>query len=531
MKKVLFMGDSITDFGRHVAIIDAYLILNNQYGKYLIDNIGLSSENVCGLTEVEHPFPRPNINDRVDAIFKTFTPDTVIVMYGINDGIYMPLNEDRERSYREGLTKLLNTLKSRRVKVLLCTPTYFDHKSVKSPMLTLEDYSVGKTGMYCDYDEVMERYSDIIKTEFADKVDKVIDMHSAMKNYIIAKHNANPIYSSGDGIHPNPEVSYVMAQCILSEGLSISDNIIDLRMDKSFIKILKYVFHRDDLVHKYYKETVGHCSPYKDKYLPMDKLKNAVDKINKKISVMADINISDKLMKWTKCPMDSFHFHGYSAVVVRPTHLNNKGEWIIRTEFFGAFPAADKAALELGYHVAFINMPNMYGCAVAISELKEFYDYCKAKYTLSKKVLLLGISRGALAAVNFADSYPKLVGGLIIDGGVIDIRSWPLGESSSIGSPIDAKRVKAAYGKESFGNEYATDLHNKLTRLARNNIKVYLNAGDSDNVVPYTENGLLIKEAYGANNPNYKEKINFGLGHHPHSNYDYRDIIEWFKTE
>lgn len=531
MKKILFMGDSITDGGVHVAIVDTYLILNNQYGKYLIDNIGLCSETVCGLTEEHHAFPRPNVNDRMEGILKTFEPDFAIIMYGMNDAIYKPFVEENAKQFREGLDKVIKALKQRSIAVKLCTPPCFDKHSSRSKLLSREESLSGMEGIYIDYNDTLKQYADIIKSEYASRVDCIIDVYTATNDYIAARRQTNPNYNSGDGVHPNLEVNYVMANCVLTEGLGVTEGISPLHKDKIFNKLFTNVYKRDSLVHKHYKETIGHCLPWKDRHLPMDKLKKVINKLNIKISAIAGMDITRRQLKWSKCSTEIFHFHGYTAVMVIPDKPDNKGSWMLRTEFFGAYTAADKAALEHGYHVAYINMPNMYGSTASISQYKEFYDHCKAKYQLSRRVLLLGISRGALSAINFADNYPKLTQGIIIDNGVVDIRSWPLGENVGIGSAIDAARIKSAYGQVRFDASYAIELEQKLLRLPRNNIKVYNNSNDRDDVVPYSENGLLIKEAYGVNNPNYREKINAITGHHPHSTYDYTDIIEWFTGE
>ena len=65
-ERVLFLGDSITQDGRYVALVEAYLWATYPQLHLDIVNAGLSSETVSGMTEPIHPYPRPNVNERLD---------------------------------------------------------------------------------------------------------------------------------------------------------------------------------------------------------------------------------------------------------------------------------------------------------------------------------------------------------------------------------------------------------------------------------------------------------------------------------
>jgi len=99
-QRILFLGDSITQDGRYVEDIEAYLILN--YPKIRVDivKLGLSSETTEGLTEPDHPFPRPNIHDRLGSALEKTRPDIVVACYGMNDGITTPFRRNASRPSR-----------------------------------------------------------------------------------------------------------------------------------------------------------------------------------------------------------------------------------------------------------------------------------------------------------------------------------------------------------------------------------------------------------------------------------------------
>ncbi|MEN8715562.1 MAG: G-D-S-L family lipolytic protein, partial [Verrucomicrobiales bacterium] len=72
---VLFLGDSITHAGHYVADLDA--VLQSRGANAELINLGLPSETCTGLSEPDHPFPRPNIHDRIDNALKIVNPNLV----------------------------------------------------------------------------------------------------------------------------------------------------------------------------------------------------------------------------------------------------------------------------------------------------------------------------------------------------------------------------------------------------------------------------------------------------------------------
>ena len=106
-KRIVVLGDSITYGGRWVAILNAWMESQGMTAD-LID-VGLSSETVSGLSEEGHAdgkFPRPDLAERLDRVLRVTRPDLVIACYGMNCGIYQPLDEGRFAKFRTGMEKL-----------------------------------------------------------------------------------------------------------------------------------------------------------------------------------------------------------------------------------------------------------------------------------------------------------------------------------------------------------------------------------------------------------------------------------------
>jgi hypothetical protein len=81
--RIVFLGDSITAAGQFVIDLQAALHLQGHVPEII--SIGLGSEGVTGLSEPAHPFPRPNLHERLDRVLEKTKPDLIIASYGINE--------------------------------------------------------------------------------------------------------------------------------------------------------------------------------------------------------------------------------------------------------------------------------------------------------------------------------------------------------------------------------------------------------------------------------------------------------------
>lgn len=80
-----------------------------QFADAEIVNFGLGSETVSGLSEPGHAsgqFPRPCLHERLGRILEAYKPTLVLACYGMNDGIYQPLDSARTKAYQDGCLKL-----------------------------------------------------------------------------------------------------------------------------------------------------------------------------------------------------------------------------------------------------------------------------------------------------------------------------------------------------------------------------------------------------------------------------------------
>lgn len=245
-KRILFLGDSITQDGRYVSFIEYYLNSNFPDSNIDLISIGLSSETVSGLTEPGHPYLRPCLFERLDSAIFKIKPGIIVACYGMNDGIYHPQSEERFKKYKEGIKKLIHKADSAKAKLILITPPMFDTVSAKFKPVGDDSKEYGYSKPSHRYNQVLGDYAEWLMSLKMKNV-LVIDLHSAMTDYAITRQNETPDFSfSKDGIHPQDEGHLFMAQTFLAGiGIKINRNKLSeelkkIKADSLFILIDQY---------------------------------------------------------------------------------------------------------------------------------------------------------------------------------------------------------------------------------------------------------------------------------------------------
>ena len=215
-QKVLWLGDSITQAGDYVTIAEYYL--NKQYPSSHFDfvSVGLSSETVSCLTEKDHPFPRPCLNERLQRALDLVHPQIVIACYGMNDGIYHPQSPERLAAFQKGIQNLIGAVRAKGARLILLTPPPFD----RVPVTTLLDEHApdfSYKAPFDHYDDVLADYAAWEKTQQAADV-ILVDLHTPVNAYLAKERAANPKFSfTKDGIHPDLAGHLLMARTLLKE--------------------------------------------------------------------------------------------------------------------------------------------------------------------------------------------------------------------------------------------------------------------------------------------------------------------------
>lgn len=254
------------------------------------------------------------------------------------------------------------------------------------------------------------------------------------------------------------------------------------------------------------------------------KIKLSSDKVITEYDVKNLRVTNDK--KFPEYKVKEFLFENHKAKIVFPNKQNSNNYWIWRARFWGHEPQVDKALLEKGFHVVFVDVGNLFGNDEAVELWNRFYNFCTKKYNLNSKVVLEGMSRGGLIIYNWASKNTDKVFSIYADAPVCDIKSWPGGMFSGNGNSGAWKACLKAYNLDANTvNEYNNNPIDNCVRIGKAKIPVIHVFGDADTVVPYVENTAIVTKKIKKVGGIIKIIRKEGVGHHPHSLEDPTPIV------
>jgi len=235
-KRVLWLGDSITQAGDYVTFVEYFLEKQYPADRFDVISIGLASETASCLSEKTHPFPRPCVQERLQRALALVKPQIVVACYGMNDGIYHPQSAERMRTFEQGIEKLTAVVHGAGAEMILLTPPPFDALLVKGKVVAKTAADFGFMAPYEGYDSVLADYARwemrLPKSEAT-----VIDLHGPMDAYIAKQRGTDAGFSFArkDGIHPDVAGHLLMAQLVLL-GLGVPVTTGDLSSELKVVE-------------------------------------------------------------------------------------------------------------------------------------------------------------------------------------------------------------------------------------------------------------------------------------------------------
>lgn len=305
VKRIVFLGDSITYAGQYVDQVEAFLAVRYPDREFTVIDCGLPSETVSGLSEPGHAggaFPRPDLHERLDRVLAKTKPDLVIACYGMNCGIYAPFNEERFAAYRAGIEKLRAKVAAAGAQIIHLTPPVFDSEPIKAKT---DPTGKDPTKQFTGYDDsVLSHYAEWLLSKRADGW-RVIDIHRVMRSILDARRAADPSFAfAKDGVHPSEAAHWIFSMELVGE-LSGEDraaamDLMNKLRDPAFAPdFLKLVSQRRHLLSDAWLTDAGHKRPGMKQGLPIAEAeaqaKELTERIRKQAALLATAKDSKKL--------------------------------------------------------------------------------------------------------------------------------------------------------------------------------------------------------------------------------------------
>ena len=229
---------------------------------------------------------------------------------------------------------------------------------------------------------------------------------------------------------------------------------------------------------------------------------------------------------WNGFRCIDFTFEGKDAILVFPHRVDKNKNWLLKTEYFGAFPQFEIEMLNRGWHLAYLQNMTRWCLDEDLNQKNRFADYLAKQYGLYAKCVPVGMSCGGLIASKFAARYPQRVSALYLDAPVLNLLSCPagLGKADDSMMPEFVNATGMNLAKLICYREHPID---KMHLLLENKIPIMLVYGKADDVVPYDENGAILENYYRNNGGTIIAIGKENCGHHPHGLEDNTPIIEF----
>lgn len=229
---------------------------------------------------------------------------------------------------------------------------------------------------------------------------------------------------------------------------------------------------------------------------------------------------------WKGFKRIDFLFEGRKATVVFPECPNKNKNWMLKTEYFGAFPSFEIEMLKRGWHLVYIKNITRWCLDEDLDVKMRFAKYLNSEFGLYPKCAAVGMSCGGLIACKLAAKYPQLVSALYLDAPVMNLLSCPadVGKAKSGMLQEFTQATGITLSELTYYREHPID---KMPVLLEKNIPIILVYGDSDETVPFCENGAILEKYYRENGGIIVSIGKENCGHHPHGLEDNTPIIEF----
>lgn len=230
--------------------------------------------------------------------------------------------------------------------------------------------------------------------------------------------------------------------------------------------------------------------------------------------------------QWNGYRQLEFSLDGRKVLLVLP-HEAKGNNWLLKTEYFGAFPNFELAMLERGWHLAYIENETRWYKESDSEAKAALCDYLSKNFSLSEKCMCVGMSCGGMQAVYFAARHPECVKALYLDAPVLNLLSCPC----NVGRDVFPGMYQEFHEKTGMTLHDLINYRNhpidNVQPILEHRIPVMLVCGDADVTVPYDENGLILSQKLRAADHPFREILKPGCGHHPHGLEDPAPIIEF----
>lgn len=213
--RLAIVGDSITEQKLYSKYIEAYLIACAGLKDAHVFQFGWGGETAGGFS------------GRLKNDLGIFSPTTVTLCYGMNDGRYQPFNEDIGRNYETTMRNVLQGLKEVGIKhVVVGSPGAVDTFYFKRDNFAPKTGADGYNDNLNHLGQIGKKLAGEFQWTFANVHQPMIDAMAKAKPVMGERYDV----CGPDGFHPGPNGHLIMAYAFL-KGLGCDGQIAEIVID------------------------------------------------------------------------------------------------------------------------------------------------------------------------------------------------------------------------------------------------------------------------------------------------------------
>jgi lysophospholipase L1-like esterase len=205
--RIVFFGDSITEFENYTVPLESWLTLRHPQWHLTFFNAGWAGDNT------EHGLYR------LDRDVLALKPTVVLMCFGMNDAYYMKPAKWVGDLFESHLKDIVTKVRAAGARVVLLTPGIVDEEGEKNAWLKDISYNTGGLAMMVDH----------VKAFSAKENIPYADLHALMTQVMAAARAKDPKFDMlPDAIHPDEGGGLIMAYAFLQ---ALGEEKIDAQVD------------------------------------------------------------------------------------------------------------------------------------------------------------------------------------------------------------------------------------------------------------------------------------------------------------
>lgn len=212
---IVFLGDSITHQRLYTQYVETYFYTRFPDKRLKLHNAGVGGARAWDALE------------RFDADVAAYKPKYVTILLGMNDGTYIPYDDQTFQTYRADMTTLVDRIEAIGATPILMTPTMFDARAARiNPRREREPDAVAL------YNSVLAYYGTWAREVAVERGFGFVDMWGPLNNITLEQRKTKPNFTLiEDAVHPGPSGQVVMATAMVND-LGLPRRVSNIRISR-----------------------------------------------------------------------------------------------------------------------------------------------------------------------------------------------------------------------------------------------------------------------------------------------------------